>query len=93
MITNNPVEFSSWFNAKYADAYRQVTPEDMKDMANSGLIRRYGYYSRSVDGELIRGILQYEQIQKKRSMKQTNEIKPRSCKSCGKPLQKNRIVS
>jgi hypothetical protein len=86
MITDIPTKFSSWFNTRYAGIYRQITPEDLKDILDCGLICRYGYYSRSIDGEFIRRLLQYENLRDRRLANQVKDKKPLSCKSCGQPL-------
>ncbi|MFC2042353.1 hypothetical protein ACFLTV_02515 [Chloroflexota bacterium] len=73
---------------KYPGAYRQITGNDVEDMTISGLIGRYRYYSESLDGEIIRGILQYEQLREKRPAIQTTKDKlgPPTCKICEQPL-------
>ena len=45
MITSNPKRFAQWFNGKYIGSHRQITAEDVRDMAVCGLIHRHGYYS------------------------------------------------
>ena len=89
MITSNPYKFAEWFNYKYPGAYRQLTFEDVKHLTDCGLIPRYGYYSGSIDGELIRRIVQYEQLRENRSANQDKEKKLLICKSCGQPLVPN----
>jgi hypothetical protein len=88
VITNSPNKFSIWFNGKYLGISRRITPEDINNMTACGLIHRYGYYSESMDGETVRGVLQYEQLRQKRIQKQTTEDKsePQKCKRCGQPL-------
>ena len=86
MITCDPSEFAEWFNDKYPGAYRQLVTEDVIYMELCGLIHRYGYYSGSIDGEIIRGILQYEKLRENRSLKQHMAVQPPSCKCCGRQL-------
>jgi len=88
MFINSPNKFAVWFNEKYMGAYRKITAEDVRDMTACRLIGRYRSYSKSLDGETIRGILQYEQLRDKRSAIQTTEDKLESMKSktCEQPL-------
>ncbi len=86
-LTGNTERFAAQFNAKLPGAYRQITVQDIKDMTECGLIKRYGYYSHS-DLETVRAILLYEQLLEKRLKKPLNEEKlilPR-CKMCGEQL-------
>jgi len=87
-MTSNPNRFAAWFNMTYQGAHRRITTEDVEDMTTCGLIGRYRYYSTSQDGEIIRGILQYEQLREKRSTQEATDDKeePPSCKLCGEPL-------
>ena len=88
MFITSSRKFAAWFNEKYIGAYRQITTEDVKNMTVCGLIGHFRYYSPPQDGETIRGILQYEQLREKRSVKQATEDnkEPPSCKMCGQPL-------
>ena len=87
-MTSNPNRFAAWFNMTYQGAHRRITTEDVEDMTTCGLIGRYRYYSTSQDGEIIRGILQYEQIRETRSTQKATEdkLEPPKCKMCGKTL-------
>ena len=88
MFITCPNKFADWFNEKYPGISRRVTSEDINDMTDCGLIRRYGYYSESMDGEAIRAVLQYEQMREKRigrgDVKAVNS-QP-TCKRCNRPL-------
>ncbi len=70
MCITSPRKFPAWLTEKYIEAYRQITAADVEDMITSRLTGRYGSYSESLDGETIRGILQYEQLQEKRPAKE-----------------------
>lgn len=86
MITSSPKKFAEWFNGKYIGTYRKITPEDVKDMTACGLIHRYEYYSRLIDGETVRGVLQYEIMRESRTVQKAKEKNFPTCKSCGQPL-------
>jgi len=73
MFINSPEKFAAWFNQTYPGAYRSITAEDARDLTACGLICRYISYSKSKDGETIRGILRYEQMREIRSAKGTSE--------------------
>ena len=64
MIITSPEKFAVLFNEKYPGTYRKITTQDVRDMTTCGLIGRYGFYLR-VDLETIRGILEYEQLQRR----------------------------
>lgn len=86
-LTGNAERFAAQFNTKLPGAYRQITAQDVRDMTDCGLIKRYGYYIHS-DLETIMAVLQYEQLIEKRIKKPLNEgklILPR-CKMCGEQL-------
>lgn len=85
-IIASPEKFAEWFNLKYPNAYRQISTEDVKDMTDCGLIHHLGYYSRSQDTEIIKGILQYEKMREDRSQQQDKQNGPPLCKMCGEPL-------
>ena len=89
MLTCSPQKFAEWFNEKYPGAYRQVVAQDVKDMTDCGLLYRRGYYSGSNDGEIIRAVLQYEQLRENRLTQQSNEKMPPCCRRCGEPLIAN----
>jgi len=83
----SPDKFVKWFNSVLPGAYRNITAQDIRDMTECGLIRCYGYYSRS-DLETIRAILLYEQLREKRiykqSAKEAHDVL--GCKRCSEPL-------
>lgn len=91
MFINNAEAFARWFNRKYPGAYREITAEDIEEMAQCGLICRYQYYSTSKDGETVRGVLQYEQLRQNRQNR--NEIRDANgaihCRRCGALLTKS----
>ena len=62
MYSTNPKAFAAWFNEKYPDAYRSISIQDLRDLITCKLIGRYGYYFTAQDGEIIRGLLEYEQL-------------------------------
>ncbi len=86
-LTSNAERFADLFNAKLPGAYRQITAQDIRDMTDCGLIRRYGYYIHS-DLITVMAVLQYEQILDKRMKKPPEETKsePPHCKICDRPL-------
>ena len=89
MFISSPEQFADWFNEKYPGAYRPVTTEDIQDMTNCGLIGRYRFYREPQDGEIVRGILQYEQLREKRSTEETHKVdrlELSKCKRCGQSL-------
>ena len=86
MIAIGPKKFAQWFNGKYVGSHRQITADDVKDMAVSKLIHRHGYYSTSIDGETVRAVLQYEQLRESRSEHQEQAEKALACRICGRPL-------
>lgn len=67
MFNTSPEKFAALFNEKYSGAYRQITAQDVRAMTTCGLIGRYDVYFQD-DLELIRGLLQYEQLREKRSV-------------------------
>ena len=60
-IMANPGRFAAKFNSTVPGAYRQVTVDDIRQMAQCGLIGRCGFFDRS-DLETVRGLLRYEQL-------------------------------
>jgi hypothetical protein len=62
--TANPGRFATKFNSTLPGAYRQVTEDDIRQMAQCGLIGRCGFFYRS-DQETVRGLLQYEQFRER----------------------------
>ncbi|MFC1848126.1 hypothetical protein ACFLXV_02290 [Chloroflexota bacterium] len=60
----NPGRFATKFNSTLPGAYRQVTEDDIRQMAQYGLIGRCGFFDRS-DQETVRGLLQYEQFRER----------------------------
>lgn len=87
MVITNPDKFAARFNTMYPGAYRDVTAQDIRDMTECGLIRRYDYYSRQ-DLETVRGILEYEVSVERRVKK--SEVTAigniPTCKRCARPL-------
>lgn len=82
----SPDKFAEWFNSVVPGAYRKLTALDIRDMAECGLIGRYGYYGQS-DLQTARAILLYEQLRDERNLNtDTQEIKDIRCKRCGEPL-------
>jgi hypothetical protein len=63
-IMANPGWFAAKFNSTVPGAYRQVTVDDIRQMAQCGLIGRCGFFDRS-DLETVRGLLQYEHLREK----------------------------
>jgi hypothetical protein len=62
MFITSPDKFADWFNEKYPGLSRRINSEEINDMTDCGLKRRYGYYSESMDGETLRVVLLYEQM-------------------------------
>ncbi|MFC2043849.1 hypothetical protein ACFLT8_01385 [Chloroflexota bacterium] len=60
MLTS-PDKFTSFFNTKEPSAYQRINAQDVLSMKKCGLVGRYNYYCQD-DLEIIRGILQYEQM-------------------------------
>jgi len=60
-VIADPVRFASRFNLTVPGAYRRVTGDDVRLMAQCGLIGRCAFFNR-FDLETVRGILQYEQL-------------------------------
>ena len=88
MFDTSSGKFAALFNEKYPGAYRKVTAQDVRDMTTCCLIGRYGFYLRD-DLELVRGVLQYEQMREKRSAQPTLEDsqEPPKCKRCKQSLR------
>jgi hypothetical protein len=61
VIMTNPRQFATRFNSTVPGAYRQVTAEDIRQMAQCGLIGRCGFFTRE-DLETVRGLLRFEQL-------------------------------
>ena len=78
-----PQKFATWFNRVVLGAYRQITAQDVRDMAECGLVCRFGYYGPS-DLQTVIGILNYEQMREEKSQKPDTE--DRRCKRCGQLL-------
>ena len=87
MFITSPDKFAALFNEKYVGANREISAEDVIYMTRCKLICRHGYYIRD-DLEMVRGVLEYEQIRGQRSAQQStdDELKPRKCKMCGHAL-------
>jgi hypothetical protein len=83
----SPEKFAKRFNDKVPGAYRQITTQDIRDMTECGLIKRYGHYLND-DIQTVINILNYEQLRQKRVEKQEQEAigEPPPCKLCGRPL-------
>ena len=60
-VIADPVRFASRFNLTVPGAYRRVTGDDVRLMAQCGLIGRCGFFDWS-DVEKVRAILLYEQL-------------------------------
>jgi hypothetical protein len=60
-IVAEPNRFADRFNTMVRGAYRQVTVDDIRQMAYCGLIGCHGFFTRD-DLETVRGILLYEQL-------------------------------
>jgi hypothetical protein len=84
MFITSPKKFAALFNEKYVGANREITAEDVICMTRCKLICRHGYYMRD-DLEMVRGVLEYEQIQGQRpvQLNTDNELKTRKCKIFG----------
>ena len=87
MLITSPRKFASLFNEKYIGANRRVTVEDIICMTSCKLIGRHDYYLRD-DLEIVRGILEYEQIRERNAAQRftDNKFEPRKCKMCDQPL-------
>ncbi len=88
MLITSSEKFAAYFNMKIPGAYRMITGQDVRDMIECGLVRKYGGYYSQADLERIRAILQYEQMREKRPTQPTLEDKqePPKCKRCKQPL-------
>ena len=88
MFITSHDKFASWFNETYPGAYRLITAEDAGGLTDCGLIGHNQYYSKSRDGETVRGILEYEQMREKRSAKEiiNNNQASQKCRICSQPL-------
>jgi hypothetical protein len=87
MFITSPEKFAALFNEKYVGANREITAEDVICMTRCKLICRHGYYIRD-DLEMVRGVLEYEQLRRQKPAQQStdNKIKLRKCKICGRAL-------
>ena len=87
MFITSPRKFASLFNEKYIGANRQITVEDVICMTSCKLIGRHDYYLRD-DLEIVRGVLEYEQMRERQSAQEYSEDKPepRKCKMCSQAL-------
>jgi len=87
MFIESPEKFAALFNENYPGTHRQITARDVGDMTRCCLIGRYGYYFQD-DLELVRGLLQYEQLRENQRVQPTLEDKqePPKCKKCKQPL-------
>lgn len=84
-----PEDFVAWFNKAIPGAYRSIDVEDVRDMTTCGLIGKYGYYG-NLDLEMVRCILQYEQLRENRQKR--DELRDSEgimhCRRCGVALSK-----
>ena len=64
MYITSPKKFAALFNEKYVGANRKITAEDVICMTVCKIICRHGYYLRD-DLEIVRGVLEYEQMRGK----------------------------
>ena len=87
MYISDSEKFAALFNKKCPGAYRRINADDVRKMTNCHLIGRYGFFLRD-DLEMVRGLLQYEQILKKRTSETTIDAEEElpKCKRCGQPL-------
>ena len=87
MLITSPKKFAALFNEKYIGANRQITVEDVICMTSCKLICRHDYYLRD-DLEIVRCILEYEQMREQKHAQQftDNRLEPRKCRMCGHPL-------
>ena len=86
MFSTNYEKFAALFNKKFPRAYRRITTDDVEAMTKCRLIGRYCAYFRG-DLELVRGLLQYEQIKRRISQSSIEDkAEPPKCKRCGRPL-------
>ena len=92
MLITSPRKFASLFNEKYIGANRQITVEDVICMTSCKLICRHDYYLRD-DLEIVRGVLEYEQMREQRSAQEPadNKLEPPKCKMCGQPLPPHHV--
>jgi len=86
-FTTNAQKFADLFNAKVPGAYRSITAQDIRDMVDCGLIKKWGGFY-SDDLQTVIGMLNYEQMREKRTKEQTREVvdEPTRCKLCGQVL-------
>jgi hypothetical protein len=87
IYTANPERFAEYFNKTVPGAYRKVDAEDIRDMTDCGLIKRYGFFGNQ-DLQMAIGVLQYEQLFEKRKQKaiQQEQGQLHQCRLCGEPL-------
>jgi hypothetical protein len=80
-------KFVAEFNSLVPSAHRKIDTMDVRHMTDCGLIGRYGYYGRQ-DIEIVRAILQYEQLRQNRQKR--DEIRDADgtihCRRCGVKL-------
>ena len=86
-LITSPEKFAEWFNTKVPGAYRSITAQDIRDMIDCGLIKKWGGFF-SDDLQTVIGILNYEQMRQRRTQEQTQEVldEPPRCKLCGQAL-------
>ena len=78
-------KFAEHFNRTVPGAYRKVSTEDIKDMADCGLIARYGFYVNQ-DLQTVIGILRYEKLWQNRQRRMSESTVSGQCKICGMTL-------
>ena len=91
LYTTSPDKFAKDFSKTVPGAYRQISTQDIRDMTDCGLIKRYGSYS-STDLQTVIGVLRYEQLLEKRKQKtiEREQGQQHSCKLCGESLPPER---
>ena len=80
----SPNKFAEEFNQTVPGAYRRITPDDVRDMHDCGLIGKYYYFGQN-DIETVRAILRYEELRRQRIEKQPSDSISdiRTCRLCG----------
>jgi hypothetical protein len=87
IYTASPERFAEYFNKRMPGAYRQIGAQDVRDMTECGLVKRYGSYG-NTDIQIVIGVLNYEQLLEKRKQKaiRLEQSQPHHCRLCGEPL-------
>ena len=86
-FSTSPDRFAEYFNKTVPGAYRQISSQDIRDMTDCALIKRYHSYG-PTDLQIVIGILNYEQLLEKRKQKSIHQEQGQlhCCKLCGEPL-------